>query len=424
MPKSIISAYLSFFPVTIGMVKGLTSPEVMQLDLMRTYNASRSEVFFKLRLPAAVPFLFASLKVAIAIALTGAIVGELPTGAQAGSAQGSSPQLLRPNGANLGGAFRRCHQRRAAGLHDCCDREADRTTDGSAVMMAGPGAVLLLGLAAAAALIGMLLLAQSAPGGGQPVLDRLLRRLGAGLGVQRASCRAEPSRCKRAQAEGFRRACGFWRNDSSAVGDHLHWRRRADGADACALPDHREIHVRTAHALGGFRSNRDQAVIPGWAIGSALGVLVAILCDRVDFLRRGLLPLGNFVAALPIIGIAPIMVMWFGFDWQSKMAVVIIMTFFPALVNAVAGLAASGHLERDLMKSYGASSFQTLLALKLPVAMPFIFNALKINATLALIGAIVAEFFGTPIVAWGSGFPLRLARCRSTWCGPRFSWRL
>ncbi len=84
VPKSIISAYLSFFPVTIGMVKGITSPDTMQLDLMRTYNASRSEVFWKLRMPASVPFLFASLKVAIAIALTGAIVGELPTGAQAG----------------------------------------------------------------------------------------------------------------------------------------------------------------------------------------------------------------------------------------------------------------------------------------------------------------------------------------------------
>jgi NitT/TauT family transport system permease protein len=144
-----------------------------------------------------------------------------------------------------------------------------------------------------------------------------------------------------------------------------------------------------------------KAVIPGWAIGSLLGILVAILCDRIDMLRRGLLPLGNFVSALPIIGIAPIMVMWFGFDWQSKMAVVIIMTFFPALVNAVAGLATSGHLERDLMKSYGASPMQTLLRLKLPHAMPFIFNALKINATLALIGAIVAEFFGTPIVGMG-----------------------
>lgn len=84
VPKSIISTYLCFFPVTIGMVKGLTSPEVMQLDLMRTYNASRAQVFTKLRWPAALPFLFASLKVAIAIALVGAIVGELPTGAQAG----------------------------------------------------------------------------------------------------------------------------------------------------------------------------------------------------------------------------------------------------------------------------------------------------------------------------------------------------
>ena len=84
VPKSVISTYLCFFPITIGMVKGLTSPEVMQLDLMRTYNASRAQVFTKLRWPASLPFLFASLKVAIAIALVGAIVGELPTGAQAG----------------------------------------------------------------------------------------------------------------------------------------------------------------------------------------------------------------------------------------------------------------------------------------------------------------------------------------------------
>ncbi len=84
LPKSLISMYLCFFPVTIGMVKGLTSPEVYHLDLMRTYNASRLQVLWKLRFPASVPFLFTSLKVAIAIALTGAIVGELPTGAQGG----------------------------------------------------------------------------------------------------------------------------------------------------------------------------------------------------------------------------------------------------------------------------------------------------------------------------------------------------
>ena len=69
-----------------------------------------------------------------------------------------------------------------------------------------------------------------------------------------------------------------------------------------------------------------------------VGFMVALICDRVDFLRRGLLPLGNLAAALPIIGVAPIMVMWFGFDWQSKAAMVVVMTFFPMLVNAVAGL--------------------------------------------------------------------------------------
>jgi NitT/TauT family transport system permease protein len=84
VPKSLISMYLCFFPVTIGMVKGLTSPDPMQLDLMRTCNASTAQVLAKLRWPASVPFLFTSLKVAIAIALVGAIVGELPTGAQAG----------------------------------------------------------------------------------------------------------------------------------------------------------------------------------------------------------------------------------------------------------------------------------------------------------------------------------------------------
>ncbi|MGH8734673.1 MAG: ABC transporter permease, partial [Burkholderiales bacterium] len=84
IPKAIISMYLCFFPVTIGMVKGLRSPDPLQMDLMRTYNASATQVFWKLRVPASVPFLFASMKVAIAISLVGAIVGELPTGAAAG----------------------------------------------------------------------------------------------------------------------------------------------------------------------------------------------------------------------------------------------------------------------------------------------------------------------------------------------------
>jgi len=84
IPKALISTYLSFFPVAVGMVKGLRSPELIQLDLMRTYNASAVQTFWKLRVPASIPFLFTSMKVAIAASLVGAIVGEMPTGAVAG----------------------------------------------------------------------------------------------------------------------------------------------------------------------------------------------------------------------------------------------------------------------------------------------------------------------------------------------------
>jgi ABC-type nitrate/sulfonate/bicarbonate transport system permease component len=84
IPKSLISTYLSFFPVAVGMVKGLRSPELTHLDLMHTYNASASQIFWKLRVPASVPFLFTSMKVAVAASLVGAIVAELPTGAVAG----------------------------------------------------------------------------------------------------------------------------------------------------------------------------------------------------------------------------------------------------------------------------------------------------------------------------------------------------
>ena len=145
-----------------------------------------------------------------------------------------------------------------------------------------------------------------------------------------------------------------------------------------------------------------RGVLIGYVIGCGAGLLVAIVAQRFVFLGRGLLPLGNFFSALPLVGVAPIMVMWFGFDWPSKAAVVALVTFFPMLVNTLAGLSASGHMERDLMRSYGADHRQTLSKLYLPAALPFIFNALKINATLALIGAIVAEFFGTP--TQGIGF--------------------
>jgi NitT/TauT family transport system permease protein len=144
-----------------------------------------------------------------------------------------------------------------------------------------------------------------------------------------------------------------------------------------------------------------KGALSGYAIGCLSAILVAVLIDRSAFLKAGLLPVGNFVSALPIVGIAPILVMWFGFDWQSKAAVVVVMVFFPVLVNTVAGLRAAEVMQRDLMATWGASYWQTLWKLRLPAAMPFIFNGLKIATTLALIGAIVAEFFGSPTQGMG-----------------------
>ena len=181
---------------------------------------------------------------------------------------------------------------------------------------------------------------------------------------------------------------------------------RGFGVPPVLLPPPSAAAARFMNSLpilaGDFTQTFIRGVLIGYTIGCGAGLLVAILAHRYDFLSRGLLPLGNFFSALPLVGVAPIMVMWFGFDWPSKAAVVVLVTFFPMLVNAIAGLSAAGDIERDLMRSYAASPRQSLTRLYLPAALPFIFNALKINATLALIGAIVAEFFGTP--TQGIGF--------------------
>ncbi|WP_210542876.1 ABC transporter permease [Rhodoferax sp. PAMC 29310] len=152
---------------------------------------------------------------------------------------------------------------------------------------------------------------------------------------------------------------------------------------------------------GDFVQTVLKAVLVGWALGSGLGFAVAVAIDRMPFLQRGLLPLASLTSTIPLVAVAPIAVMWFGFEWPSKAAVVVLMTFFPMLVSTLAGLKASGKLERELMYSYAASYTGTLLALRLPSALPFMFSALKINATLALIGAIVAEFFGSPTTGLG-----------------------
>ncbi len=171
------------------------------------------------------------------------------------------------------------------------------------------------------------------------------------------------------------------------------------------LPAPSIIATRFAASTGILWEDFVQTVVKGALSGYAMGCgsafLIAVMIDRFPFLRRGLLPVGNFVAALPVIGMAPILVMWFGFDWQSKAAVVVVMVFFPMLVNTVQGLQATDVMQRDLMRTYAAGYWSTLFKLRLPAAMPFIFNGLKIASTLALIGAIVAEFFGSPIRGMG-----------------------
>jgi NitT/TauT family transport system permease protein len=165
-----------------------------------------------------------------------------------------------------------------------------------------------------------------------------------------------------------------------------------------------------AELAGDFDQTFVHAVLVGYAIGCGAGFLTALAIDRSQFLQTGLTPLANMVSAMPVVGIAPIAIEWFGFDWPSKAAVVALMTFFPMLVNTAAGLAQAGAMERDLMRSYGASYPRTLIKLRLPAALPMIFNALKLNSTLALIGAVVAEFFGTP--TRGMGFRISTESAR------------
>jgi NitT/TauT family transport system permease protein len=180
------------------------------------------------------------------------------------------------------------------------------------------------------------------------------------------------------------------------------------------LPPPSAIGLAIGHNLLILGQDFDQtflhAVIAGYIIGCGAGFLTALAIDRSKFLQAGLTPLANAFSAMPIIGIAPIAIEWFGFGWPSKAAVVVLMTFFPMLVNTQAGLQQSGAMERDLMRSYGAGYWLTLIKLRLPATMPMIFNALKLNSTLALIGAVVAEFFGTPTVGMGFRISTESAR--------------
>lgn len=273
-------------------------------------------------------------------------------------------------------------------------------------MMRRPWPVLVASLAAAAALAGAVPAAGSTEGGpaASLLLGLALVVVLAGLGVQQVAALEGRRWYGTATAALF----GAWIIYFWQVGVTLFDVPRvllpSPGWIARMLVD------RWDTLAADFVQTVLKAVLVGWALGSGLGFLVGVAIDRAPFLQRGLLPLASLTSTVPLVAVAPIMVMWFGFEWPSKAAVVVLMTFFPMLVATLAGLQAAGQLERELMHSYAASYARTLIDLRLPMAMPFIFSALKVNATLALIGAIVAEFFGSPTVGLGFRISTEAAR--------------
>lgn len=151
-----------------------------------------------------------------------------------------------------------------------------------------------------------------------------------------------------------------------------------------------------AYGLFTFRE-----ALAGFAIGCSLGILVAMIASRWHSLANILMPVAVATNSVPIIAFAPIMMVWFGIDEASKVAIVSIMTFFPTMISTFKGLTSAAPSSLELMRSYAASNQDIFLKLRLPSALPFIFNAFKVCATLSMIGAVVGEFFGGPIKALG-----------------------
>lgn len=144
--------------------------------------------------------------------------------------------------------------------------------------------------------------------------------------------------------------------------------------------------------LYGFNTFR-QAIL-GFAIGCGMGIFVATITARSQTLSDVLVPLAVASNSVPIVAMAPLAIVWFGIGEGSKIAIVAVMCFFPTLVSTVRGLVAVSPAEVELMRSYAATEWETFSKLRVPTALPYLFNAFRICSTLSMIGAIVAEFFG------------------------------
>ncbi len=400
LPKALIAGYLSFFPITVGMVTGLRAADPMQFDLLRTYNAQRLADFRKAALAG-----FTRFPVSRPARGGGAGAGRRDrrgiADRSAGRARGEAAgrQLLWPNDCALGDAGHGCAAFGVcAGRGDGAGKRRAPLARRSDVIRGATLAVIALGAG---------LVARAGLGANWPAASTSLLAViafAAALASLLAFAREEGAAARLATPAVFG-ILVFWAWEMVVVGLDVP-RVLLPAPSAIAVSFGANLPTLAAD----FRQTFLKAVLAGYAAGCASGFLVALAIDRSAFLRRGLLPLGNLASVMPIVGVAPIMVMWFGFDWPSKAAVVVVMTFFPMLVNTSAGLAASGAMERDLMRCYAAGYTQTLLKLRLPAALPHIFTALKLNSTLALIGAVVAEFFGTPILGMGFRISTEAAR--------------
>ncbi|HLJ66997.1 MAG TPA: ABC transporter permease [Chloroflexota bacterium] len=161
-------------------------------------------------------------------------------------------------------------------------------------------------------------------------------------------------------------------------------------------PPSRIIH--TLPTIGELKADTYYTVIrealPGYLIGSVVGFAGALIATRFRFFARGLLPYAVITNSVPIVGFAPIALVLFGIDWQSKAFIAAVLTSFPMFVNAYRGLTSIDSLSLQLMRSYAAGWWATFFKLRLPASLPYVFNALKINTSLAMIGAIIGEYFG------------------------------
>lgn len=144
----------------------------------------------------------------------------------------------------------------------------------------------------------------------------------------------------------------------------------------------------------------------GFVIGTVLGLLLALAAVRFRFLERGLLPYAALLSSVPIVALAPVVIKAVGLGWPSKTIIVAVTVLFPVVINTVRGLQSAQRMHLNLLHSYAASPTQVFREVRWPSALPFVFTALRVSSTLALINAIVAEFFGTE--GHGLGFRIQI----------------